>query len=154
VKPHTWRVSMTTAVIASLLIGLAAMGFGIEDLRKINSTNASLNATNASVKAANASAAVPVTNIVAPNNGARVSGNVNLDAVSTGPIAASVEFVASGGTYNDVKIATGQLTKVGWVALWTTTGVPNGTYQIASVGFNAIGRSSRSASISVTVKNP
>jgi hypothetical protein len=37
--------------------------------------------------------------------------------------------------------------------VWQTTNVPNGTYQITSVGYNADGMSVRSAGVTVKVVN-
>ena len=45
------------------------------------------------------------------------------------------------------------MTLFGWVALWNTATVANGTYTLQSVAYDASGRSSQSKSITVTVSN-
>ena len=137
-RQYQWRRSMTVAVIASLLLGLAATGLGIEALRKINN----IKATEAAVS------------IITPVSGATISGVVGLGAKPIGPNVTAADFLATGGPYHDVKIGTGNRSVVGWVAAWQTTSVPNGTYEISSVGYDAAGHSSRSASVTVKVENP
>lgn len=136
-----WRQLMTIGVFVSLLLGLAATGLGIEALHKVDK----INSTNSQTE--------PVTSIITPTGGATVSGVVNLDAVSIGPKVTAVDFLASGGRYHDAKIGGAGLSPVGWASQWQTTSVPNGTYEITSVGYNAAGQSSRSASVTVRVKN-
>ncbi len=141
-KQRQWRRLMSIAVVASLLLGLAALGFGIEDLRKINDINKRYVST------------LPTVSIAAPTSGVTVSGTTALDAVAVGPKVTAVDFLLTGGSYHDAKIATGKLLLVGFTAAWQTTNVPNGTYEITSVGYNALGESSQSASVVVKVKNP
>ena len=105
-KPHRWRVSMTVGVVASLLLGLAAVGLGVEDLRKINN----LNHTVAALKTATAVATV---SMVSPTSGATVTGTVSLDAIPAGGSPTSVVFVATGGTSQNAQIATAKLTEAG-----------------------------------------
>jgi len=161
VKPHTWRVSMTVAVIASLLLGLAGVGLGVEDLRKINNINHTIDGLNASVAGFNASfaqfktdAAVPAATMVLPAPGSTVAGAVLLDAAPVGTNVSHVTFVASGGTSQKVQIATGKSTLAGYGATWSSSSLPNGTYEIAAVAYNAEGKSSTSPAVTVTVKNP
>jgi YD repeat-containing protein len=138
VKQYRWRRLITIAVVATLLLGLAALGLGIDALHKIDKINST----------------VPATSIVAPSGGATISGVVGLDATSIGPKVTAVEFLATGGSYHDAKIATGGGSPVGWVSQWKTTSVRNGTYEITSVGYDAAGQSSRSTSVTVKVLNP
>ncbi len=64
-----------------------------------------------------------------------------------------VEFHLSGGSLKDAIIATGTLTCYGWLASWNTTTVPNGSYTLQSVAYDAAGMSAHSASITITVNN-
>jgi hypothetical protein len=138
VKQYKWRRLITIGVIASLLLGLVAAGLGFEALHKID----------------NSTATVPATTVIAPPSGDTVSGLVALVAHAIGPKVTAVDFLATGGTYHDAKIGTGALSPFGWASPWRTTSMPNGTYEISSVGYNAAGQSSSSASITVKVKNP
>jgi hypothetical protein len=138
VRQYRWRRLITIAVVASLLLGLAATGLGIDALRKIGNGNAS----------------DPATSIALPTSGATLSGLAGLSALPIGPNVTAVDFLATGGSYHDTKIAAGGFTRFGWASAWRTTNVPNGTYEITSVGYNAAGQSTSSASVSVKVKNP
>jgi hypothetical protein len=140
-RQRQWRRLMTIAVVASLLLGLAGVGLGIEALHKVDKINASIIAS------------APVVSIGTPLSGTTLSGTVGLDARTIGPKVTAVDFLATGGTYHDTKIATGSLIAVGWVSVWQTSSVPNGTYEITSVGYNAAGQSSASSSVTVKVKN-
>jgi hypothetical protein len=137
-KPSRWRGFMTVAVVASLLLGLAATGLGIAALRKSDNR---------------ASGPEPATSILVPTGGATVSGAAPIAAAPRGPKVTAVDFLVTGGSMHDTKIGSGTLTEAGWDMIWQTTNVPNGTYQITSVGYNAEGRSSRSASVTVKVVN-
>jgi hypothetical protein len=96
----------------------------------------------------------PATSLIAPTNGATLSGVTGLDAkaISLKTVAA-VEFLATGGTLHDAKIATGVTTLIGWVAKWDTKTVANGNYTVVSVGYNSAGHSTRSSAVAFTVKN-
>ena len=155
-KPHTWRVTITIAVIASLLLGLAALGFGIEDLRKINNVNHNIASLNGSIASSFANlkalSAAPEATMVLPANAATVSGNVVLDAAPVGDVS-SIVFVASGGTSKKVQIATGKPSLAGYGAVWTSSNLANGTYQIAAVAYSSQGKKSTSPPVTVTVNN-
>jgi hypothetical protein len=129
---------MTVAVVASLLLALAATGLGIEALRKSG---------NRTIESGSA------TSILVPTGGATVSGAAPIAAAPRGPKVTAVDFLVTGGNYHDTMIGTGTLTEAGWDMIWQTTNVPNGTYQITSVGYNADGVSTRSASVMVKVVN-
>jgi hypothetical protein len=98
--------------------------------------------------------AAPMTSVVIPSNNASVSGTQLLDAWATSGVA-QVEFEVSGGpsNLNDQVVATGNPTFYGWLANWTTTRVPNGTYSLQSVASYSGGVSGTSPSISVMVNN-
>jgi hypothetical protein len=159
---------MTVGVIGSLLVGLAAVGLGVEDLRKINNISHTISGLNTSIASDNtfiagfndsfakykAAAVVPAAIMIRPTTGTTVSGVVILDAGPISSNVSSVTFVASGGTSRKVQIATGKLSTIGFGAAWTSTSLPNGTYEIAAVAYQTGGRSSTSPAVMVTVKNP
>ncbi len=97
----------------------------------------------------------PTTSVVLPSNGASLAGSQYLDAFASdyGTLA-KVEFHLTGGTLNNALIATGTPTYYGWLAGWNTTTVPNGTYTLQSVAYDAGGLSAHSTGITVTVDNP
>ncbi len=83
-----------------------------------------------------------------------VCGSQVLDAgASDAPGVTSVVFEVSGGTLSDQVIATGTLTYYGWLARWSTTSVPNGTYSLQSVATDVDASTDTSAPITVTVNN-
>jgi hypothetical protein len=135
-------MSMTIAVIVSLLIGLAAAALGLWDLHKINGEIASIDTS------------VPTTSIIAPTTGQTISGLVSLDAVPFGGHLKGVQFVATGGSSHNVSIANGVASLEGWGAVWDSANLPNGIYQISSIGYNTSGRSSRSLAVTVRIQNP
>ena len=97
----------------------------------------------------------PTTSVVIPSKGASVSGaQVLLDATATGAVGVtSVSFSLTGGTLNNVLIATGTQTQYGWLAYWKSTTVPDGTYTLQSEATDASGNQGVSSAISVTVAN-
>jgi YVTN family beta-propeller protein len=97
---------------------------------------------------------LPTTNIQVPSNGATLSGTaVTLDASAAN--ATSVKFLLFGGTYgyNAPVLCTATLTYYGWVCLWNTTTVPDGSYVLVSEAFNAVG-SAFSSGVSITITRP
>jgi hypothetical protein len=96
----------------------------------------------------------PTTSVVLPSNGASLSGGKWLDAVASdyGKVT-KVQFVLTGGTFNKAFIATGALTAYGWIGGWQTTTVPDGTYTLQSIAFDAAGLTTYSAGVTITVAN-
>jgi outer membrane protein assembly factor BamB len=95
-----------------------------------------------------------VTSVLAPSSGAFLAGGQWLDASASGNSGVSrVEFHLTGGTLNDALIATATPSYYGWLAGWDTTTVPDGTYTLQSVAYDAGGDIGRSAGITVTVHN-
>ncbi len=94
----------------------------------------------------------PSTKVLRPSNGATLSGGQYLDASASSGLN-KVEFHLTGGSLNDVVIATGTPTYYGWIGGWDTTTVPSGTYTLQSVAYYAGGVSGRSAGITVTIAN-
>ena len=158
---------MTVGVIASLLLGLAGVGLGVEDLRKINNISHTISGLNTSIASVNtfiagfnesfakykAAALVPAATMIRPTTGTTVSGVVFLDAAPLSDVS-SVTFVASGGASHKVQIGTAKVSTAGWYSEWTSTSLPNGTYEIAAVAYATGGRSTTSPAVTVTVKNP
>ena len=96
-----------------------------------------------------------VTSVLSPANGTQVSRTVALDAgAMAGHLHVTrVAFYLNGPSHKDTRIGIGRLSLVGWLALWNSTEVTNGSYSIHSVAFDASGRSSKSKSITVAVRN-
>ena len=95
----------------------------------------------------------PSTEVLIPSNNATVSGTSQvLDAVASSGVT-QVQYEITGGTLNDSVIATATPTIYGWIALWNTTGVVNGTYTLQSVA-TSNGVSGTSAPVTITVNNP
>lgn len=95
-----------------------------------------------------------VTSMISPKNGATLKGGLWLDAKATDIDGVTkVDFRLTGGTLHSALIATGTPTTVGWLAGWSTTSVPNGTYKLQTVAYDAAGKSSESTSITITVAN-
>ena len=100
----------------------------------------------------------PTTKILIPSSGATLSGtSAVLDATASSPDGApiSVKFTGS-GTLNGVfgSLGTATLTLYGYIFVWNTTSVPNGTYTLQSVVTDVAGNYEYSTGVSVTVANP
>jgi YVTN family beta-propeller protein len=94
------------------------------------------------------------TRLLVPANGAVLSGTQSLDAgASDAPGITKVEFELSGGTQHNTVIATATPTYVGWLAAWDTTTVPDNTYTMQSLAFDAAGHVSQSTPVTVHVDN-
>ena len=101
-----------------------------------------------------AGAQTPTTTVTIPTNNYTVSGTSQLlDAVASPP-ASQVHYEVTGGTLTDQIIATAIPTYYGWLALWNTTTVANGTYSLQSVASFSGGSSVTSASVTIIVNNP
>jgi hypothetical protein len=99
----------------------------------------------------------PATSVLVPSSGATVSGTlVTLDASassSDGGTIASVQFLLTGGSYNQTVIGTATPTLFGYIEAFNTTTVPNGTYTLQSLASDSFGNSSYSSGIPITVDN-
>jgi alpha-tubulin suppressor-like RCC1 family protein len=98
----------------------------------------------------------PTTSVLLPSNGATVSSDIWLDAVaSSGVGVTSVSFEVSGGpgSITDKVVSPSSSWIYGYLGAWDTTDVPNGTYTLQSVATDALGQSTTSAGITVTVDN-
>jgi hypothetical protein len=100
----------------------------------------------------------PTTRILIPSSGATLSGtSAVLDATASSPDGApiSVKFTGSGalnGVFGSLGTAT--LTLYGYIFVWNTTSVPNGTYTLQSLVTDVAGNYEYSTGVSVTVANP
>jgi hypothetical protein len=96
------------------------------------------------------------TELLIPSAGATLSGQkAVLDAVASGtsPIT-GIQFVLSGGSLTDQVVGTAVPTPYGYIALWDTTGVANGSYTLQSEATETGGTTALSAGIAVVVDNP
>jgi Bacterial Ig domain len=98
----------------------------------------------------------PETWVTSPFSGSTLHRYVFLTAGATSDeySVTRVDFLLSGGGFHDATIARATLTYNGWLAGWNSATVPNGSYQLLSVAYDATGKSGRSKSISIRVSNP
>jgi hypothetical protein len=95
------------------------------------------------------------TAVIIPTTGTALSGCCAvLDATASASAGvASVQFVLTGGSYNQTVIGTAVPTLYGYIFVWNTTGVPGGTYTLQSLVTDNDGNTAYSAGITVTVDN-
>ena len=90
-----------------------------------------------------------------PQRGATLSGGSWLAAAASSdnlPVS-RVEFRITGGGLRSKLVGTASKTSVVWLAYWNTASVANGTYQLQSVCYDAVGKSTPSKPIPITVSN-
>jgi Bacterial Ig-like domain (group 3)/Bacterial Ig domain len=96
------------------------------------------------------------TAVIAPSNGATLSGNAMLNgyALPNG-VVTKVEYRLSGGPLGDSNTLLGNAaaTIYGWIYTWNTTGVPDGSYTLRSRAYDSTNAFVDSAGISITVDN-
>jgi hypothetical protein len=92
------------------------------------------------------------TKVIAPSNGATLSGTTGLAA--TAPYATSVEFWLLGGSYGYFGhlVGTATPTLYGWLDRWNTKTVANGSYVLQSEALNSSGHAF-SPGVTITVSN-
>jgi hypothetical protein len=100
-----------------------------------------------------ASAQPPTTTVLVPSNDSTVSGTMVVLVASTSSGTTQVQFVLEWGTQKRTVIGTAVATIYGWIALWNSTTVPNGTYRLRSIA-HATDVRGTSKAITVTVDNP
>ena len=95
---------------------------------------------------------LPTTRILVPRTGTQLSGLALLAA--SAKYASSVEFRLFGGSYGYAApvICRAKATIFGWLCLWNTSTVPNGSYVLVSEAFNSAG-STFSSGVSINVDN-
>ena len=97
-----------------------------------------------------ASAQTPSSQVVVPSSGATVSGTqVVLDATASAGVT-NVQFELTGGALSDSVIATATPTSYGWIALWNSTTVTDGTYTLQSIDLRVARRHEPRYPITVT----
>ena len=94
------------------------------------------------------------TAVTIPTNVYTASGTSQLLDAAASPSASHVQYEITGGTLTDSVIATATPTYYGWLALWNTTTVANGTYALQSVASYSGGNSVTSAPVTIIVNNP
>ena len=99
----------------------------------------------------------PTTAVLIPSSGAELSGTTAvLDASATasyGVGISKVQFVLTGGSYNQSVIGTATLTLYGYIAFWDTTSVPDGIYTLQSFATDGAANTNYSPGITATVDN-
>ena len=96
----------------------------------------------------------PLTVVIFPTDGATVSGNAVLDAlVSDSTKVKRVVFQATGSSLHNAIIGTATPKLYGWVAVWDSTKVANGYYQLQSVLVRSDGTRIFSPPIRIHVEN-
>lgn len=98
----------------------------------------------------------PNTSVIIPSSGATQSGtSALLDSTPSFGVT-TVQYEVSGGPNslrNQVVATTTAPSIWGWLALWNTTTVPNGTYTLQSVAYYPGGVSGTSPPITISVAN-
>jgi hypothetical protein len=94
----------------------------------------------------------PAIGVVAPSDGATVSGQYPLDALASTKMT-SVTFELTGGALSDHVISKAIATPYGWIGRWNTHNVPNGTYTLRCVATPVDHANIASAAITITVIN-
>jgi hypothetical protein len=96
------------------------------------------------------------TNVLVPSSGSWVSGSqVVLDAGTPDPLArvSKVEFHLTGGSLSDTLVATATFGPYGWLASWDSTTVPDGTYTLTGVAYDAAGNQAYGNGATIIVEN-
>jgi hypothetical protein len=105
-----------------------------------------------------AGAASPLfTAVLHPWNGADIHGTQALDAVAWAGFrdnVTSVDFVLTGGSYKKSVIGTARPSIFGWVFIWNTADIANGTCELRSMATDATGDSAYSPKVTISVANP
>jgi hypothetical protein len=94
----------------------------------------------------------PATSVVLPSAGTSVSSSIWLDASAASGVT-QVVYEVTGGSLTNYVVGTGTATLYGWLALWNTTSVQDGTYTLKSVASYAGGVTGTSPGIAITVSN-
>ena len=97
----------------------------------------------------------PKTSVVRPADGALLRGQEYLVAKASSsnyPIA-SVDFEIRSSGGQQVKVLDGHQFLYGWLGIWSTTNLPNGSYTVQSIAKDIAGHSSASQAVPITVEN-
>jgi hypothetical protein len=95
----------------------------------------------------------PMSVVLIPTNNGTVAGTSVLLGASATSGVTSLQFVISASGLSQSAIATATLTPYGWLALWDSATVPDGTYTLRSIATYAGGVTGMSGGIVVTVTN-
>jgi hypothetical protein len=97
----------------------------------------------------------PVTRVVGLPNGARLKGSPWLRAIASVPFGTitKVEFRLTGGHLRQSLIGNASSTPSGWLDMWNSAMVPDGTYTLQSKAYEATGASRYSTGVEVTIDN-
>jgi YVTN family beta-propeller protein len=153
---HVWVINGGNRTVSELnastgsVIQTITVGRGPAD---VSSDGTHVWVPNASDNTVSEIAVTPTTSVIIPSNGATLSGTAaTLDATASN--ATSVEFWLFGGSYGYTGhlIGTATPTYYGWLYIWNTTTVPNGSYALLSEAFGP-GGSAFSSHVSITVNN-
>jgi peptidoglycan/LPS O-acetylase OafA/YrhL len=96
-----------------------------------------------------------VVSLARPYDGSTLASGVWLDAAATlgNSTVTRVEFRLSGGGFRKELLGIGTQSIVGWLFYWNTATVPNGTYILQGVAYDAAGKSDHSKPVTITVNN-
>lgn len=96
----------------------------------------------------------PTTSVAKPADGALLRGQQYLVAKASSdyPIT-SVDFQIRSSGGQQVKLLRGSQFPYGWLGIWSTTNLPNGSYTVQSVAKDITGHSSTSQAVPITVEN-
>ena len=99
--------------------------------------------------------AIPLhTQMLIPRTGAILRGSKLLDASAAGGTdVTGVQFVVTGRSLTNHVVGTAIRNRIGWLATWDTTTIPNGAYTLQSVATETGGTRAMSPPIDVTVDN-
>jgi len=95
------------------------------------------------------------TSVLVPSTGAALKGTgavLDATAAATGTVS-KVQFVLTGGSYNQSVIGTAGPTLYGYICMWNTTGVPNGSYTLQSLATDGVGDTAYSTGMPIIVDN-
>jgi hypothetical protein len=97
---------------------------------------------------------LPETSVVKPAGGALLRGQIYLvaKASSNYPIT-SVDFQIRRSGGQQVKLLRGHTFPYGWLGIWFTTNLPNGSYTVQSIAKDITGHSSTSQAVPIAVEN-
>ena len=163
VEFHLTGGSFNSAVIATATPNLGGYGAswdtttvpdGTYTLQSVAYDAAGDSNSSASVTVTVDNTSQPFTSVLVPSSGTALTGTQALEAsASSGFGVANVEFHLTGGSFNNALIATATPNLGGYGASWDTTTVPDGTYTLQSVAYDAAGNSAPSAGVAITVDN-
>jgi hypothetical protein len=148
-SPAVGVIPSPTTLTVPTLSPVPVCGPGAFDQRGVPRPSPGPNCTIGAVERRGA----PATAVLVPSAGASVSGTSAVLDASASAHVTSVSFQLTGGPDNRTQIATAKPTIYGWIGLWNTTTVPNGTYALQSVASYADGVSGTSSPITITVSN-